>query len=145
MVEAIKEQDNKIESKDSVINNLETRLAALESCINNANICSSSAKATNNNNGQTIELSNLNAIILDQNLPNPFAENTTITYNIPDDVMDAQLLFYDMNGRIIKQVDITDRGESSLTVYGDKLEQGIYTYSLIADGKLIATKKMVKQ
>ena len=154
LIEAIKEQDNKVDSleeltatQDSINDDLETRLAALEQCINNSNICSSSARTirNNSNNGQTIELSNLNAIILDQNLPNPFAENTTITYNIPDDVMEAQLLFYDMNGRIIKQVDITDRGESSLTVYGDKLEQGIYTYSLIADGKLIATKKMVKQ
>ena len=27
----------------------------------------------------------------------------------------------------------------------ENLEKGIYTYSLIADGKLIATKKMVKQ
>lgn len=148
LIEAIKEQDDKIESKDSIISNLETRLATLEQCINEANLCSQNARTTNNadvNSGQSIELSNLNAIILDQNLPNPFAENTTIAYSIPDDVLEAQLLFYDMSGRIIKQVDITDRGESQLTVYGNNLEKGIYTYSLIADGKLIATKKMIKQ
>ena len=50
-----------------------------------------------------------------------------------------------MNGCIIKQVDVTERGEGKLTVYGENLQIGIYTYSLIADGKLIATKKMVKQ
>ena len=59
--------------------------------------------------------------------------------------MNAQLLFYDMNGRIIKQVEINERGNGKLTVYGENLQKGIYTYSLIADGKLIATKKMVKQ
>jgi len=58
---------------------------------------------------------------------------------------EAQLLFYDINGRIIKQVDISERGDGKLTVYGENLQNGIYTYSLIADGKLIATKKMVKQ
>lgn len=155
LIEAIKEQDDKVDSleqlteiQDSINNDLESRLAVLEQCINEANLCSSTARTTNTTNenaGQSIELSNLNAIILDQNLPNPFAENTTITYSIPDDIMEAQLLFYDMNGRIIKQVDITDRGDSKLTVYGNNLEKGIYTYSLIADGKLIATKKMIKQ
>lgn len=153
LIAGMQEQQGNIDSlvtltndQDSINSNLEIRLAALENCINEANLCSQQARVIDDaNNGQTIELSNLNAIILDQNLPNPFAENTTITYSIPDDVMDAQLLFYDMNGRIIKQVNITDRGESKLTVYGDNLEKGIYTYSLIADGKLIATKKMVKQ
>ncbi|NQX99393.1 MAG: T9SS C-terminal target domain-containing protein, partial [Flavobacteriales bacterium] len=54
---------------------------------------------------------------------------------------EAQLMFSDINGRIIKQVTINERGEGKLTVYGENLEKGIYTYSLIADGKLIATKK----
>lgn len=156
LIEAIKEQDVKVDSlatlstkQDSNNNYLLSRLMALEQCMNEANICNTNAKVINENDngngGQTIELSNLNAIILDQNSPNPFAENTTISYVIPDDVMDAQLLFYDMNGRIIKQVTINERGQSKLTVYGENLQKGIYTYSLIADGKLIATKKMVKQ
>ncbi len=50
-----------------------------------------------------------------------------------------------MNGRIIKQVEIDERGEGKLTIYGENLQNGIYTYSLIADGELIVTKKMVKQ
>ena len=90
-------------------------------------------------------LENLMAIVLDQNLPNPFAESTQINYVIPDDVLNAKLLFYDMSGRIINEVNIYERGNGVLTVYGENLEKGIYTYSLIADGKLIATKKMVKK
>lgn len=142
LVEAIKEQDARM---DNMLN----KITELENCLNQSNICNSSSRTSNqggdNNKGQTLTLQNANAIILDQNLPNPFAENTTITYVIPEDVSEATLLFYDMNGRIINQIEINERGESKLTVYGDKLEQGIYTYSLIADGKLIATKKMVKQ
>jgi hypothetical protein len=30
------------------------------------------------------------------------------------------------------------------TVYGENLKNGIYTYSLIADGELISTKRMIK-
>lgn len=157
LVESVKELDVKNLKQDSIIqnlttinNDLETRLAYLESCIRNANICEESNRTLNNElnnatNQKSIELINSNSIILDQNLPNPFAENTVINYNIPDDVMDAKLMFYDLNGRIIKELIIEGRGESKLTVYGENLQSGIYTYSLIADGKLIATKKMVKK
>jgi hypothetical protein len=154
LIEAIKEQDNKVDSlanelvnQDSINTDLENRLSALEQCLSQTNLCNQQAKTSydNSNEGQVIELSNANAIILDQNLPNPFAEKTSIAYSIPDDVFEAQLLFYDISGRIIKQVDITERGDGKITVYGENLKNGIYTYSLIADGKLIATKKMVKQ
>lgn len=142
LIEAIKEQDARMDS-------MENEIAELKSCINQANLCGNSNKTSNgdnnSNSGQSIELKNANAIILDQNLPNPFAEHTTITYNIPVDISEAVLMFYDMNGRIMNQVVITERGESNMTVYGDNLRNGIYTYSLIADGQLIATKKMVKQ
>ena len=139
-----------VNEQDSINNDLETRLAFLESCIRNANICEEGNRTINQNpnsgiNQKSIELINTNGIILDQNLPNPFAENTVINYNIPTEVAEAKLLFYDLNGRIIKELVIEERGESKLTVYGSNLKTGVYTYSLIADGELIATKKMVKK
>jgi len=136
-----------MQEQQTTIDSLMDAVETLATCVNNANLCNTEARTSNNENGEgkVIELENLNAIILDQNLPNPFAEKTSINYVIPTDVKEAQLLFYDMNGRIIKQVDITERGEGKLTVYGENLQNGVYTYSLIADGKLIATKKMVKQ
>jgi Chaperone of endosialidase/Secretion system C-terminal sorting domain len=137
---AIQKQQNTI---DSLMNAVET----LTNCVNEANLCNGAQARLGNsdNEGTVVELENLNAIILDQNLPNPFKEKTTINYTLPEEVKEAQLLFYDLNGRIIKQVNITERGDGKLTVYGENLKNGIYTYSLIADGKLIATKKMVKQ
>jgi hypothetical protein len=141
-------QQSDLNSKDSIIDNLEDRLSALEECIRAANLCTTGNRMSNPDAPTTersIELTNVNSIILDQNLPNPFAENTIITYNIPEDVNNAKLLFYDLNGRVIKEMIIEERGASKLTVYGENLKTGIYTYSLIADGKLIATKKMVKQ
>lgn len=150
LIAGMKEQQDNLESKDSIIEDLETRLAYLENCIRNANICTEgnrtiNTEPSNTTNYKSVELTNNSSIILDQNLPNPFAENTVINYNIPTDVMEAKLLFYDLNGRIIKELIIDERGESKLTVYGENLQSGVYTYSLIADGKLIATKKMVKK
>ena len=153
LIEAIKEQQNQIDSmnvlvtiQDSINTNLEDRLATLEACINNIGICNNNSGGNGNKiSTQTITLENTTAIVLDQNLPNPFKESTQINYVLPGDVLNAKLLFYDMSGRIINEVNITERGNGTLTVYGENLEKGIYTYSLIADGKLIATKKMVKK
>lgn len=91
-----------------------------------------------------IKLTNKATLILDQNFPNPFKENTTINYNIPDDVKQAQILFYNSKGNVINSVDITERGAGSLLVYGQDLTNGVYTYSLLADNKLIETKRMIK-
>jgi hypothetical protein len=155
LIAGMKEQQHDIDSletlvttQDSINDNLESRLATLEECIRAANLCTTENRTSNPETPTTersIELTNVNSIILDQNLPNPFAENTVITYNIPEDVNNAKLLFYDLNGRVIKEMNIEERGASKLTVYGENLKTGVYTYSLIADGKLIATKKMVKQ
>jgi len=154
LMKGMQEQQSVIDSlslvtneQDSINADLEDRLTEIENCLGNTGICNNPNGGGNGNrtSNLNVELENLNAIILDQNLPNPFAEKTTINYTIPEEVSEATLLFYDMNGRIIKQVEINERGEGQLTVYGENLKNGIYTYSLIADGELIATKKMLKQ
>lgn len=92
-----------------------------------------------------MNLSSKNAIILNQNVPNPFAESTVITYSVPTSIAKAQIHFYDGQGKLIQSVDITGRGNGQLNVFGSDLSSGTYSYSLVADGKIIDTKKMVKQ
>lgn len=81
--------------------------------------------------------------MLKQNNPNPFTENTVIEYSLPETVQTASLYIYDMNGKQIEQIALTERGESSVTVNGGHLSAGMYLYSLIADGKVIDTKRMI--
>ena len=81
--------------------------------------------------------------MLKQNNPNPFTENTVIEYVLPETVQSANLYIYDMNGTQIEQIPLTERGESSVTVNGGQLAAGMYLYSLIADGKVIDTKRMI--
>ena len=96
-------------------------------------------------NKQKIELSNQQGIILNQNDPNPFTESTRITFQIPDEVRDAKIIFTSTTGTIINTAIITERGFGELEVYSSELSKGLYNYTLICDGKIIATKKMVKQ
>ena len=85
-----------------------------------------------------------NCIVLSQNLPNPFAEMTTISYVMPATVKEAQIHFYTNAGIIINSLTITERGNGEIRVFAEDLSSGLYTYSLVADGKIVATKKMVK-
>ena len=81
--------------------------------------------------------------VLKQNNPNPFTENTVIEYSLPETVETANLYIYDMNGKQIEQIVLTERGDASVTVNGGQLAAGMYLYSLIADGKVIDTKRMI--
>ncbi len=47
--------------------------------------------------------------------------------------------------RLISAVDVVERGLRSLTLFGSDLSSGLYIYTLVAGGKVVATKKMVKQ
>lgn len=100
---------------------------------------------TNPQNRQKVTLSNVNSIILNQNDPNPFTESTRITYQIPEDVREAKIIFTNSTGSIINTVIINERGTGELEVYSSDLSKGIYNYTLVCDDKVISTKKMVKQ
>ncbi len=92
-----------------------------------------------------IELNDRNNIVLNQNVPNPFAERTVISYSVPESVQKAQIHFYNGMGKLINTVEITERGKGEINVYANDLSSGIYTYSLVADGKIVATKRMMKE
>ena len=78
-----------------------------------------------------------------QNAPNPFSQSTEIKYYLPASVNTAFLLIYDMNGRQLKQIPLTQRGEGSQIISGTEFSAGIYLYALIADGKEIDVKRMI--
>ncbi|HWY37420.1 MAG TPA: tail fiber domain-containing protein, partial [Bacteroidia bacterium] len=144
LLEAIKEQQNTIEKltaqNDEVVkqvSDVKKQLDELKAMMQ--------AQNANSDNRLSINLSDLDAVVLNQNVPNPFAEQTVITYNIPQNANTAQLLFYDVNGKQIQNVTITTKGRGQLNVYANDLTSGVYSYTLIVDGKIIDTKKMAKQ
>ena len=93
-------------------------------------------------NTQVIELES--DIILYQNAPNPFSNETTIRYFIPDNGSNARMLFFDETGRIIKEETIQNLGDGAVTLKTFGLSSGIYTYALEVNGKIIQTRKMQK-
>lgn len=93
--------------------------------------------------GKENDLSAQEVSSLNQNQPNPFNTSTTIAMNIPHEVQQACLYIYDMNGKQISKTDITERGAYEMTLTASTLEPGMYLYTLITDGKIVATKRMI--
>jgi hypothetical protein len=82
--------------------------------------------------------------ILYQNNPNPANDETSIGYYLSDGTVSAQIVFFDMYGKEIKRVDLENRGNAKLDVNTKDLDAGIYSYSLIVDGKVMDTLKMMR-
>ena len=152
LTRAVQDQQVKIDSllhvvskQDSINNAVQTQIANLTSMINAC--CSNPGAKTSNPsiNQLDVELSDKDAIVLNQNVPNPFAEQTTITYNVPASVTKAQLLFFNANGQVIQTVDIKTRGKGKVNVFASDLSAGLYHYTLVADGKVVDSKKMVRE
>jgi hypothetical protein len=88
---------------------------------------------TNNGSGASLQ----------QNIPNPFNQNTEIRFYIPENIITAKLCIYNLQGFQIKQITVTQRGDGSQIIYGSEFSPGIYLYTLIADGKEVDTKRMI--
>ncbi|HEU4470789.1 MAG TPA: tail fiber domain-containing protein [Flavisolibacter sp.] len=79
---------------------------------------------------------------LSQNTPNPFSNATTIRYTIPAAAGKATIAVFDLSGKMLLQFDgLADSGQ--LTIQGNKLQPGMYLYSILHKGEEIFTRKMV--
>lgn len=77
-----------------------------------------------------------------QNTPNPFKEQTVIHFSLADDVRDASICIFDMTGKTRKTMPISS-GMESVSIGGWELGEGMFLYSLIVNGQVIDTKRMV--
>ena len=80
---------------------------------------------------------------LGQNAPNPFGSSADVRLSVPSDAKSATLCVYDMTGKQLRQISVSDRGETVVSLSADGLSAGMYLYSLIVDGSLIDTRRMV--
>ena len=82
---------------------------------------------------------------LGQNYPNPFNPSTTIKFSLPK-ASTISLKVYDMAGREVASLfnnKELNAGTFEQRFNGSNLASGVYFYTLVADGQLIASKKMM--
>lgn len=124
MVEAMKELREEIDILKSANWELEIR--------------EKSTLENNNSTGNTIQEATLY-----QNAPNPFSSETEIKYYVPNNTGQASLLIFDMQGGLKKQMQVSAKGNGSVTINASELPAGMYIYSLIVDGREIDSKRMI--
>lgn len=142
LVEGMKEQQQSIDSLKTVLASVQSSLSAIQ---HNQGNGSTSDSATITNVQDVTLSSSTGAPLLFQNIPNPFTTGTKINYYLPEGTMGATIVFYDTYGNQIKTIALSQTGNGTLNVTSDNLTNGIYAYSLIVNGSIIDTKKMMLQ
>lgn len=121
LIAAIQEQQQQLDEQSAIIADLKERL--------DANTFSPESIA--------------DQIRLYQNTPNPFNRETVIRYAIPETVGSAYIAVYDLNGKQLLTVPLTEKGENTVTIASNSLSPGLFVYAIVADNQLITSKRMV--
>jgi hypothetical protein len=129
LVEGIKEQQNTITALTDRVVELEKLLAA-----------QNGAPAGTFQDGLPVNPALGN---LQQNVPNPFNQQTVINYNVAANAGVAMITIYDLNGRQIRSEQLNQRGNGQLVINANELSPGMYIYALIVDGKAADSKRMI--
>lgn len=80
---------------------------------------------------------------LGQNYPNPFHQNTIIDYRLPMNARKAFLQVSGTDGKVISRIAVDKMEAGQLTIRAGSYPAGTYFYSLVVDGQILDTKKMV--
>ena len=131
---------NAIQEQQTIIEDLQTRLEKLERMVvvNGSTI--------NNGNAVTnVTLEGTDVASLKQNAPNPFSENTVIEYTLPKTNFNSAVIqISNVQGAVMRVVNLPkEAGAGILNIKSKELPAGEYAYSLVIDGRIIDTKKMM--
>ena len=133
LVEAYKGLQSQVDDLQEEIDQLKN------SCCDGATNETKSASTSSGTNDYEIEIQNS----LDQNMPNPFTESTKIKFYLAKEVSSAFIYIYNMNGVQLKSIELRQKGTGNIILNGGEFNPGMYLYSLIADGQVIDTKRMI--
>jgi len=137
LIAGIQEQELTIESLGKTIQSLQNQLDAQKQITDQLSQKSSGTTGINSIN--PIET----GFQMSQNEPNPFTHETVVKYTLPETISNAFMAVYDLTGKQISTFPINLKGSSSITITSEKLAAGIYIYSIVADGKVVDSKRMI--
>ncbi|MFA6884247.1 MAG: T9SS type A sorting domain-containing protein [Paludibacteraceae bacterium] len=128
LVQAIREQQEKITKLNAEVELLKKKSSALEK-------------------DPTVSVVRVTAsyqdVRLDQNVPNPFTSQTEVDMYIPKTVTKALLCVYDLNGTQLKSYRINEKEDTFVSINKSDFRAGIYIYALICDEELVDSKEMI--
>jgi hypothetical protein len=133
IIKGMQEQQAIIDKQQQQINQQQQHIEQLEQLV----------ERVIGSNTSSVNTSSISSAALLQNVPNPYKNNTTISYYLPAKIASAQIIVTDNSGKVLKQINISGQGKGSVNIDAATLAAGTYNYSLWIGGKLIDTKQMV--
>ena len=130
LVSSIQEQQQIIESQNAIIEEIRTQLYGMQEALHHL-VKRSDSLATAANS------------YLDQNIPNPFNDETTIGYYVSPDAEYATIYIFNMTGILMQTHVIQYFGNGSIDFDGTTLDAGMYVYTLVVDGNVADSKRMI--
>ena len=145
LINAVKELHRELEIKEDRISKLEKENQQLENRLDHLEAALERllAEETEGATGNKYTLTLERGASLEQNIPNPFQQQTKIEFFIPDHVKEAKLAIHNPEGKNLKTVAISKPGAGEVLVKTNTFPAGIYFYSLVLDGQVFETKRMI--
>ncbi|SFE98988.1 PQQ-dependent sugar dehydrogenase [Spirosoma endophyticum] len=75
--------------------------------------------------------------------PNPFTTETTITFNRPVNSQQVIVQIHSVQGQLIRLIDVSTNTEGRIQVNRKGMAAGVYVYSLLVDGVVVVSKRLV--
>lgn len=126
LVKAVQEQQNQIDEQQKQIAELKVLVTKL--------LNGQQSNIVNQNNV------NVSGAYLEQNSPNPHSGSTLIRYHLPLSTQGAHLIITNIEGQVMKSVELNGRGDGQVNLNGELLAAGSYSYSLWVEGKQVDIK-----
>lgn len=129
---------------DGLISVLTASVQELHQEVKNLKEELSSYKTDENLKKASIQENNFNAneFYLDQNIPNPFTDQTTISYRLPKNINNASIMIFDLNGKLIQEYPIT-KNNGAIIIKTSEVGKGMFLYSIAYLNQEMITKKMI--
>jgi hypothetical protein len=83
------------------------------------------------------------AYVFFQDQPNRSDKSLQIPISLPKDIHQVKLVISTLTGDTLKDILVNERGDTTIEFSGNEFNPGIYSYSIIANGKVIDTKRLI--
>jgi hypothetical protein len=148
IVNAFKELEQRVSAHDQLaeqVEQLNQQVTLLQQSL--AECCNSPAHRLNGEDSDlspAVPLRSFGEYVILNTDPNPFSDHTRISFSVPEGTAKAEILVTDPTGGLVNRFELRERGTGEVTLYGSSISSGMYVCSLVLDGRIAVSRRLIK-